>query len=88
MASTVLVHANRADRQASNFLAAPDRAFAASLCYAKITPAPLQHGEFTSHCRKDAEAAGRKRKFQSRDFWRVLAGSTMPGRGAARMASS
>jgi hypothetical protein len=43
---------------ASNFLAARIGAFEASLCYAKITPAALQRGEFASPGRAEVEAVG------------------------------
>jgi hypothetical protein len=42
--------------------------FAASFCYAKITPAALQRGEFSGCRGKDAETLGRKRKSRSGDF--------------------
>jgi hypothetical protein len=48
--------------------------FAASLCYAKITPAALHCGEIAGRCREGAEAAGRNPKFGLSDFPRVKAG--------------
>jgi hypothetical protein len=47
---------------ASNFLAAEIAVFAASLCYAKITPAALHRGDFKDRCREGAEAAGGRPK--------------------------
>jgi hypothetical protein len=52
---------------ASNFLAAWDFAFAASLCYANITPAALHRGDLDDRCRESAEAAGRNPKFEPSD---------------------
>jgi hypothetical protein len=46
--------------------------FTALLCYAKITPAALQRGDFAERCREDA---GWKRKFELSDSPRVIAGS-------------
>jgi hypothetical protein len=69
-------------------LAAPDRAFAASLCYAKIAPAPLHRGEFARRRCRDAEALGCKLKFEISDFRGVIAGQEMPAMQARAMASS
>jgi len=52
--------------------------FAASFCYAKITPAALQRGEFNGRCGWHAEALGRKRKSGSSDFWRTTSGPVLP----------
>jgi hypothetical protein len=52
--------------------------FAASFCYAKITPAALQRGEFSGGCGEDGEALGRKRKSGSSDFWRTASGPVLP----------
>jgi hypothetical protein len=46
MTSTVLVQAIATITSASNFSAARDRGFAASWCYAKITPAALRRRDF------------------------------------------
>jgi hypothetical protein len=63
---------NRDKAQASNlrpiFRQRGIAVFAASFCYAKITPAALQRGEFSGCCGKDAEALGQKRKSRSGDF--------------------
>jgi len=69
MASTVLVHAIAAITRASNFLAARDFAFTASLCYAKIAPAALHCGDFDGHCCEHAEAAGAMPKSELRDLF-------------------
>jgi hypothetical protein len=68
MASTVLVDAIAAITRASNFLAARDFAFTASLCYAKIEPAALHRGDFGGRRCEQAEAAGRMPKSELRDF--------------------
>jgi len=52
--------------------------FAASWCYAKITPAALQRGKFRRHCRERAEAAGANPKFRSSKSPRVAAGWALP----------
>jgi len=88
MASTVLVDATAAITRASNFLAARDFAFKASLCYAKIAPAALRRGEFDGHCCEQAEAAGRVPKSELRDFVRVIVGPAAPIMQAPRMARS
>jgi hypothetical protein len=44
------------------------------LCYAKITPAALHCGGFDHRRRKDAEALGRKTKFELNDSSGVTAG--------------
>jgi hypothetical protein len=54
--------------EASKFLAARDRGFTASWCYAKITPAALHRGNFDVRGRGDAEAAGPMPKFELSDF--------------------
>jgi hypothetical protein len=73
---------------ASNFLAARIGAFEASLCYAKITPAALQRGDFACRRRGGAEAAGGNPKFALNDFPTVDAGSARPLLQAPRMAAS
>jgi hypothetical protein len=62
--------------------------FAASLCYAKITPATLHRGEYRRRCRESAEAAAANPKFGLHDFPRVSAGAAMTTLEAARMAAS
>jgi hypothetical protein len=62
--------------------------FAASLCYAKITPAALHCGEYRRRCRERAEAAAANPKFGLHDFLRVSAGAAMATLEAARMAAS
>ena len=47
--------------------------FAASWCYAKITPALLHRREIAGRCCERAEAAGRKLEFEMSDFLRVIA---------------
>jgi hypothetical protein len=47
---------------------------AASWCYAKITPAALQRGEFVAGCRQGAEAAVRNPKSGLSGSWRRIAG--------------
>jgi hypothetical protein len=59
-------------------LAAGDRAFTTSLCYAKITPAALHCGNFIHRCRDDAEAAGGKPEFELSDSSRITAGAAPP----------
>jgi hypothetical protein len=88
MASTVLVDAIAAITRASNFLAARDFAFTASLCYAKIAPAALHRGDFDGHCCEHAEAAGAMPKSELRDFIRVIAGPAAPIMQARWMARS
>jgi hypothetical protein len=56
-------------------LAARIAAFAASLCYAKITPAALHRGDFAERCREGAEAPGREPKFEFSDSLDVIAGA-------------
>jgi hypothetical protein len=51
---------------------------AASLCYAKITPAALQRGEFGNAGRAGAEAAVGNPKFGSSGCRRLIAGSPAP----------
>jgi hypothetical protein len=48
------------------------------LCYAKITPAPLQRGEFAARGRKAAEAAVRNPKFRLSRPGQQIAGSAAP----------
>jgi hypothetical protein len=48
-------------------LAARDFAFAASFCYANITPAALHRGDLDDRGRESAEAAGHNPKFQLSD---------------------
>jgi hypothetical protein len=62
--------------------------FAASLCYAKITPAALHCGEFRRRCRERTEAAAANPKFGLRDFPRVSAGAAMATLRASWMAAS
>jgi hypothetical protein len=69
-------------------LAAGIAVFAASLCYAKITPAALHRGDFSDRRREGAEAAGGRPKFKSGDSLRGLAGSAVPVGQAPWMASS
>jgi hypothetical protein len=84
MASTVIVDGIAAIARASNFLAAQDFAFTASLCYAKIAPAALRRGDFDGHCCEDAEAAGRMPESGLRDFVRVIAGPALQAPWMAR----
>jgi hypothetical protein len=58
--------------KASNFLAAGIAAFAASFCYAKITPAALHRGEIRARCR---EAVARNSKFGLINFRLHVAGA-------------
>jgi len=69
-------------------LAAGIAVSAASLCYAKITPAALHRGDFGDRCREGAEAAGGRPKFRSGGFLRGLAGSAIPVVQAPWLASS
>jgi hypothetical protein len=78
MASIVLVDAIAAITRASNFLAARDFAFTASLCHAKIAPAALHRGDFDGHCCDHAEAAGAMPESELRDFVRVMVGAAAP----------
>jgi len=86
MASTVLVDAIAAITRASNFLAARDFAFTASLCYAKIAPAALHRGDFDGRCCERAEAAGAMPKSELRDFVRVIVDPAAPIMQTPRMA--
>jgi hypothetical protein len=88
MASTVIVDGIAAIARASNFLAAQDFAFTASLCYAKIAPAALHRGDFDGHCCEQAEAAGQVSKSGLRDFVRVIACPAAPIMQAPWMARS
>jgi hypothetical protein len=54
-------------------LAAGIAVFAASWCYAKITPALLHRGEIAGRCCERAEAAGRKLEFEMSIFLRLIA---------------
>jgi hypothetical protein len=74
--------------RASNFLAARDFAFTASLCYAKIAPAALHRGDFDRHCCEHTEAAGAMPKSELRDFVGVIAGAAAPVVQEPRMARS
>jgi hypothetical protein len=47
------------------------------LCYAKITPAALQRGEFAGRCRQRGEAVGSKLKFEFAEFWRSTVGTAL-----------
>src|ERR1700722_1516906 len=62
-ASTVLVGANRRDRQASNFSAAEIAVFTASWCHAKITPSALHRGDSAWRHVRDVEAVGGEPEF-------------------------
>jgi hypothetical protein len=62
--------------------------FAASLCYAKITPAALHRGEFRRRCCERAEAAAANSKFALQDFPLGSAGAAMATPEACRMAAS
>jgi len=86
MASTVLVDAIAAITRASNFSAARDFAFTASLCYAKIAPAALHRGDFDGRCCERAEAAGAMPKSELRDFVRVIVDPAAPIMQSPRMA--
>jgi hypothetical protein len=61
----------------SNFLAAQVAAFTASLCYAKITPAALQRGDFEGRCRNGAEVTGGKPESGLSDLRRGIASSAI-----------
>jgi hypothetical protein len=73
---------NRDKAQASNlrpiFWQRGIAVFAAAFCYAKITPAALQRGEFCGRCDWHAEALGPKRKSGAGDFWRTASGPVLP----------
>jgi hypothetical protein len=73
---------------ASNFLAARDFAFAASLFYANITPAALHRGDLDDRDRESAEAAGRNPKFEPSDPRGVTASLAAPAAQMPSMASS
>jgi hypothetical protein len=88
MTSTVLVDGIAATTGASNFLAAQDFAFTASLCYAKIAPAALQRSDLSGRCGEYAEAAGAMPKSELRDFVRVIVGPAAPIAQPAWMARS
>jgi hypothetical protein len=62
--------------------------FAASLCYAKITPAALHRGEFRRRCDEHAEAAAANPKSGLHDFRRVSAGAATATLEAPWMAAS
>jgi hypothetical protein len=62
--------------------------FAASWCYAKITPALLHRGEIAGRCCELAEAAGRKLEFEMSDFLRLIALAAFPVVQSCSMASS
>jgi len=88
MASIVLVDAITTITRASNFLAARDFAFTASLCYAKIAPGALHRGDFDGHCCEGTEAAGAMPKSELRDFVGVMVGAAAPTMQVPRMARS
>jgi hypothetical protein len=88
MASIVLVDAITTITRASNFLAARDFAFTASLCYAKIAPGALHRGDFDGHGCDHAEAAGAMPKFELRDLVGVMVGAAAPTMQAPLMARS
>src|SRR5258708_15778302 len=88
MASIVLVDAITTITRASNFLAARDFAFTASLCYAKIAPGALHRGDFDGHCCEHTETAGAMPKSEVRDFVGVMVGAAAPTMQAPRMARS
>jgi hypothetical protein len=69
-------------------LAAGIAVFAASWCYAKITPALLHRGEIAGRCCELAEAAGRKLEFEMSDFLRLIALAAFPVVPSRSMASS
>jgi hypothetical protein len=81
-------HFNRGHRAAINFSAAPQSAFTALLCYAKITPAPLHRSDFGLATSGGGEAAGRRPEFALSDFRRVSAATTLPTVNMLMMASS
>jgi hypothetical protein len=56
------------------------------LCYAKITPAVLQRGDFDRSGREDGEALGRLPKFALNDSVRATARSARPIVPMRRMA--
>jgi hypothetical protein len=76
-ASTVTVRAIRDDAQASKFSAAGIATFTASCCYARIAPAALRRGDFENRCVENAEALGCGPEFQSGDFPRIVAGTSL-----------
>jgi hypothetical protein len=69
-------------------LAAGIAVFAASWCYAKITPALLHRGEIAGQCCELAEAAGRKLEFEMSDFLHATALAAFPVMQSRAMASS
>jgi hypothetical protein len=69
-------------------LAAGIAVFAASWCYAKITPALLHRGEIGSGYCELAEAAGRKPEFEMSHFLRATALAAIPVVQSRSMASS
>jgi len=79
---------NRGDAQASIFLAAGIGVFAASLCYAKITPAALHRGESGERRGKGDEALGCNPKFELSQSWRVIASPAERSRRHPCMAPS
>jgi hypothetical protein len=58
------------------------------LCYAKITPAALHCGEFASHARENAEAAGSRPEFGLSDERRSIGGEAARGANPPFMAAS
>jgi hypothetical protein len=69
-------------------LAAGIAVFAASWCYAKITPALLHRGEIGSRYCELAEAAGGKPESDMSDFFRGIALAAIPVVQSRSMTSS
>jgi hypothetical protein len=69
-------------------LAAGIAVFAASWCYAKITPALLHRGEIGSGYCELAEAAGGKPESDMSDFFRGIALAAIPVVQSRSMTSS
>jgi hypothetical protein len=62
--------------------------FTASWRHAKITPATLHRSDLGNACHGDAEAAGRRAKFEVRRTRRIIAGLALPAAQTRRMARS
>jgi hypothetical protein len=73
---------------ASNFLAAQNFAFTASLCHAKITPAALHRGDPVTAAAKARKAAGPKPKFQLGDPQGLIARQAVPAAQTPSMTPS
>jgi hypothetical protein len=69
-------------------LAARIGAFAASCCYAKITPAALQRGEIAKRSHGSREPVGRKPEFEPCDFSRPVSEPAARGQQTLSMAAS